>query len=136
MKKNKAMEYTIPLRMDFVSRRKRAKKAVAKIREFIWKHFRTKDVKISSGVNEKIWQKGIENPPRRLRVFIEDKEGKVRVRLKDEKEEIKKETKEEKKVKKEKVKEKPEKEKMERVKGKPGKKDRGKKVKGKVKDID
>jgi large subunit ribosomal protein L31e len=37
---------------------------------------------ISNEVNEKVWHRGIEKPPRKLRVRItEDKEGTITVRL-------------------------------------------------------
>ena len=46
----------------------RAKKAVRYLREFISRHMKNPNVKISTKVNEEIWSRGIRNPPRRIKV--------------------------------------------------------------------
>ncbi len=43
---------------------------------------KAKEVKIEEGVNQKLWSRGIENPPRRIKLEMErDDEGVVSVRL-------------------------------------------------------
>jgi len=85
--------YTIPLGRAWVApRRKRAPRAVRLVREFIERHMKTGGgtgeeedagrLVISNEVNEKIWSRGIEKPPRRIRVRVaKDVEGTVTVYL-------------------------------------------------------
>ncbi len=64
--------YTIPLR-DVINksvRTKRAPRAIKKIREFIKRHMKVEEVKIENSINEKIWERGIEKPPARIRVKV------------------------------------------------------------------
>jgi len=64
-------EYTIPLRKVYeVPRKKRAKVAIRLLREFVMRHVKPDDVYISNKVNEEIWQRSIEKPPRRIRVLV------------------------------------------------------------------
>ena len=63
--------YTIPLRKAFnVPSRKRAKKAMKIVKEFISRHEKIplENIKISNKLNEKIWARGIQKPPRRVKV--------------------------------------------------------------------
>lgn len=89
--------YTIPLgKAWIVPPNKRAPKAIRIIRDFIRRHMKLeakvegeeedeteiKRVIISNEVNEKIWSRGIENPPRKIRVrAAKDKDGNVTVYL-------------------------------------------------------
>ncbi|MEM4700600.1 MAG: 50S ribosomal protein L31e [Candidatus Bathyarchaeia archaeon] len=88
--------YTIPLgKAWIVPPNKRAPKAIRIIRDFIRRHMKLeakrgneeeeetpRRVIISSEVNEKIWSRGIEKPPRKIRVrAAKDKEGNVTVYL-------------------------------------------------------
>ena len=85
--------YTIPLRMAWISpRKKRAPRAVRIIRGFVEKHMKIRTeaegeeeaefLVISNEVNEKIWSRGIEKPPRKIRVrAAKDKEGVITVHL-------------------------------------------------------
>lgn len=61
--------YTIPLR-DVIksSRKKRAAKASRLVKQFIKKRLGVSEVKIDSSLNQKIWSKGAEKPPSRIRV--------------------------------------------------------------------
>ncbi len=79
-------EYVIPLRDAYeASRTRRAKRAVNIIKEFARKHMKAEIVKISSKVNSLIWSRGIEKPPRRIKVVMrKDKEGVVTVLLPEE----------------------------------------------------
>jgi len=61
--------YTIPF--DSVmraTRKKRANKAVRVVKKFISRHMHSDNVKISSALNEQIWSRGIQKPPKKLRV--------------------------------------------------------------------
>ncbi|MEK6852701.1 MAG: 50S ribosomal protein L31e [Nanoarchaeota archaeon] len=116
--------YTIPLRREIekVPRYKRATKAVKAIREFLVRHMRVYDrdlkkVRIERWLNMHIWERGIKNPPTKIRVKAVKDGDIVRVELaelpkKALKEEKKKKKLEEKRSKSEKKKE----EKQEEVK--------------------
>jgi large subunit ribosomal protein L31e len=89
--------YTIPLgKAWIVPPNKRAPKTIRIIRDFIRRHMKLeakvegeeedetelKRVIISNEVNEQIWSRGIENPPRKIRVrAAKDKDGNVTVYL-------------------------------------------------------
>jgi large subunit ribosomal protein L31e len=61
--------YTIPLRRVFEGNRKlRAKRAVALVRTFLKKHMKSETVKIGKSINEKIWERSIQKPPRKVRI--------------------------------------------------------------------
>lgn len=74
-------EYVIPLkRVYFLQRTKRAPRAIRLIKNFVKKHVKAEKVIISNKLNEYIWSRGIERPPRRVRVRIiktEDNVAKV-----------------------------------------------------------
>ena len=85
--------YTIPLRRAWISqRKKRAPRAMRIIRGFVEKHMKIRSeavgeeeaesLVISNEVNEKVWSRGIEKPPRKIRVrAVKDKEGVITVHL-------------------------------------------------------
>lgn len=87
--------YTIPLGRAWISpRKKRAPRAMRLIKSFVERHMKmrgggseegTEEVGrlvISNEVNEKVWSRGIEKPPRKIRVRLaKDKEGIVTVYL-------------------------------------------------------
>jgi large subunit ribosomal protein L31e len=88
--------YTIPLGKALVRPpKKRAPRAMQIIRTFITKHMKLEmhveeeeekeelpKLVISNDVNEKVWGKGIEKPPRKIRVrAAKDKDGNVTVYL-------------------------------------------------------
>jgi large subunit ribosomal protein L31e len=87
--------YTIPLSKAWISPpKKRSPRAMHIIEAFITKHMKlnvraeeeeeelTKKLVITNEVNEKVWDRGIEKPPRKIRVrAAKDKEGKVTVYL-------------------------------------------------------
>ncbi|MHA1377514.1 MAG: 50S ribosomal protein L31e [Candidatus Helarchaeota archaeon] len=61
--------YTIPLgRVTIAKRYKRAKRAIKLVREFLIRHFKAEGLKIEPELNEYIWSRGIEKPPRRVKV--------------------------------------------------------------------
>jgi large subunit ribosomal protein L31e len=89
--------YTIPLgKAWLMPPNKRAPKAIRIIRDFIKRHMKLEARKegeeeeeaepkrliISNEVNEKVWSRGIEKPPRKIRVRVaRDKDGNVTVYL-------------------------------------------------------
>lgn len=85
--------YTIPLgKAWIVPRKKRAPKAARIVRGFVLKHMKVRTeaegeeepekLVIDNQVNEKLWSKGIEKPPRKIKVrVVKDKEGVISVLL-------------------------------------------------------
>lgn len=87
--------YTIPLGKAWIAvPKKRAPRAVRMIRDFVNRHMKfeareeleeeeePKRLVISNEVNERVWRKGIEKPPRKVRVrAAKDKDGNVTVYL-------------------------------------------------------
>ena len=85
--------YTIPLGKAWIAKRKkRAPRAARIVRSFVLKHMKVRTeveeeeeperLVIDNEVNEKLWSRGIEKPPRKIRVrVVKDKEGVVTVRL-------------------------------------------------------
>jgi large subunit ribosomal protein L31e len=88
--------YTIPLQKALVRPpKKRAPRAMQLLKDFVTKHMKIEmkvseeeeeeelpQLIISKEVNEKIWDKGIEKPPRKIRVrAAKDKDGNVTVYL-------------------------------------------------------
>ncbi len=85
--------YTIPLSKAWiVPRKKRAPKAARIVKSFVLKHMKVRTeaegeeeperLVIDNEVNEKLWSKGIEKPPRKIKVrVVKDKEGVVTVLL-------------------------------------------------------
>ena len=86
--------YTIPLRRAWIApRKKRTPRAMRLIRSFVQRHMKVEtEVKgeeeeegrlvISNEVNERLWNRGIEKPPRNIRVrAVKDKEGVVTLYL-------------------------------------------------------
>ena len=66
--------HIIPLRKAFdYPRTKRTKYAIREIKRYIVKHTRKEPV-IDAPVNELIWERGIKNSPRKLKVKIQEEE--------------------------------------------------------------
>ncbi|WVQ63071.1 uncharacterized protein L199_001222 [Kwoniella botswanensis] len=68
-------EYTIHLhkRVHDLSFKKKAPKAIKSIVEFAQKSMGVNDVRISPGLNQAVWARGIRSPPKRIRVRLERK---------------------------------------------------------------
>ena len=63
--------YTIPLRDAFrKARDKRVPYATRLIRNYVKTHAKVGTVKLGSRLNESLWQRGIQKPPRRVRVKV------------------------------------------------------------------
>ncbi|UCE10831.1 MAG: 60S ribosomal protein L31 [Candidatus Thorarchaeota archaeon] len=76
--------YTVPLRKAYWtgSRRKRANRAVRILKEFVERHMKPEELVVQPEVNERIWDRGIEKPPRRIRIrATKNDENLVRVYL-------------------------------------------------------
>lgn len=78
--------YTVPLsRAWVVPRYRRAEKAITVLRAFVERHMKPETILIDTLVNEAIWRRGIEHPPRKIRVKLSrDNENKVTVTLAEE----------------------------------------------------
>jgi large subunit ribosomal protein L31e len=76
--------YTVPLRRIFWtgSRLRRSNRAVRELKDFVQKHMKPEELLIEPDVNERIWQRGIQKPPRKIRVRVtKNSENLVRVYL-------------------------------------------------------
>ena len=77
--------YTVPLGRAWIApRKKHSPRAIRLLRGFIRRHMKADDdsIRITNEVNEKIWSRGIEKPPRKIRIRATvDSEGVVTVRL-------------------------------------------------------
>ena len=67
-------ELTVPLRNAWnITRYKRAPRAIQIIRNEVIRHLKVtpeEEIYIDPSVNEKIWERGIENPPRKIRLTV------------------------------------------------------------------
>jgi len=75
--------YTIPLsRAWILPRNKRAPRATRLVKSFIQRHMKPEVLVVDNEVNEKIWSRGIQKPPRNIRVrAAKDREGVVTIYL-------------------------------------------------------
>lgn len=76
--------YTVPLRKAYWtgSRLRRSNRAVRILREFVERHMKPEELLIQPEVNEEIWSRGIQKPPRRIRIrATKNDENLVRVYL-------------------------------------------------------
>ena len=76
--------YTVPLRKAYWtgSRLKRANRSVRILRQFVERHMKPEEILIQPEVNEVIWGRGIQKPPRRIRIrATKNDENLVRVYL-------------------------------------------------------
>ncbi len=79
--------YTVPLSRAWITaRHKRTRRAVKILREFAEKHMKSEEIKIDTELNERLWNRGITRPPRRITVKMEkDEDGVVTISLPEEK---------------------------------------------------
>ncbi|MEX2680866.1 MAG: 50S ribosomal protein L31e [Candidatus Sigynarchaeota archaeon] len=75
--------YIVPLSRAYASPRKyRAKKAIIILREFFKRHMKPTELVILPEVNDEIWSRSIERPPRKLKIrATKSIEGKVTLYL-------------------------------------------------------
>ena len=63
--------FNIPLREAFEKQRnRRASNASKIVKEFLIKHMKTENIKVGKSINDAIWKKGIQNPPRKIRIHV------------------------------------------------------------------
>ena len=81
--KNSERKYIIPLKREFnkVPNYQRTSKATKAIRNFIKKHMKVDEVKISKELNLKIWSRGRKNPPVKVEVKTIQEDGFAHVTL-------------------------------------------------------
>ncbi len=88
--KNTERTYNVPLRKEYlkVASWRRTEKAVTAVKDFLVRHMKSKEVKLSKPLNEKLWEHGIKNPPHHIKITVnKDAEGVVRAKLYGEKDE-------------------------------------------------
>ncbi|RLG35588.1 50S ribosomal protein L31e [Methanosarcinales archaeon] len=74
--------YTIPLRgVKRVPRWKRAKKAISDIKAYLTRHTKSENLVLDKSINEKVWARGAEKPPSKIRVKVVEEDGAVRAEL-------------------------------------------------------
>ena len=75
--------YTVPLTRAWIAaRHKRTKRAVNVLREFAEQHMKSSEIKIDTELNERLWNRGITRPPRKITVRMErDEDGVVTIFL-------------------------------------------------------
>ncbi|MDI6718461.1 MAG: 50S ribosomal protein L31e [Methanomicrobiales archaeon] len=78
--------YVIPMiQTKRVPRWTRASRAVKEVRQYLARHMKSDDIKIDASINEKIWSRGAENPPPRIRVrAMKFEDGQVQAELAEE----------------------------------------------------
>lgn len=83
MREGEERIYTIPLRREFLKapRWRRSEKAVKAVREFLMRHTKADIVLLDNSVNEKIWERGAQKPPRKIRVRVRLEDGVARATL-------------------------------------------------------
>ena len=64
--------YTIPLRKEWlkVPRWRRSKRAIDALQNYVQKHTKTENVRISTWLNEAVWKHGGKNPPAKVEVEV------------------------------------------------------------------
>lgn len=84
--KLKEQVYVIPLgKVRRVPRWRRSAKAMKDIREFLGHHMKSEDVKLDASINEKVWSRGSQKPPARIRVrAMKLEDGQVQAELAEE----------------------------------------------------
>ena len=74
--------YTIPLKaVKKAPRWKRSNRAIALIREYLMKHTKSEYIMIDTTINEKVWARGSQKPPSKIRVKVTEEEDIIRAEL-------------------------------------------------------
>ena len=74
--------YTIPLKaVKKAPRWKRSNRAIALIREYLIKHTKSEYILIDTTINEKVWARGSQKPPSKIRVKVTEDEDIIRAEL-------------------------------------------------------
>ncbi len=74
--------FNIPLRDAFDKpRTKRAEVATDIVRNFLTKHMKSENIKMGNSINQEIWKRGIQKPPRKIRIHALKEENIVYAEL-------------------------------------------------------
>jgi large subunit ribosomal protein L31e len=86
VEKLKEQIYIIPLIMTRrVPRWQRSRRAVTEIRDYLHRHMKSDDVLLDASINERVWSRGAEKPPSRIRVrAMKFEDGQVQAELAEE----------------------------------------------------
>ncbi|HUU76636.1 MAG TPA: 50S ribosomal protein L31e [Methanoregulaceae archaeon] len=78
--------YIIPLRdAKRAPRWKRSSTAIKDIRKYLAKHMKSEDVKLDASINERVWARGSQKPPSRIRIrAMKFEDGQVQAELAEE----------------------------------------------------
>ncbi|NYT05087.1 MAG: 50S ribosomal protein L31e [Methanomicrobiales archaeon] len=86
VEKLKEQIYIIPLRdVKKAPRWKRSNRAIKEVRSYLAKHMKSDDVKLDRSINEHVWARGSEKPPRSIRIrAMKFEDGQVQAELAEE----------------------------------------------------
>ncbi len=74
--------YTIPLRdVKKAPRWKRSNRAIAVIMEYLKRHTKSEDIFLDATINEKVWERGSQKPPSKIRVRVTEEEDIIKAEL-------------------------------------------------------
>ncbi len=75
--------YIIPLRKARQApRQRRTGRAAKLVREFLKKHMKSDEIKLDPKLNSKLWERGVQHPPSKIRVrVVKQDDGSVEVSL-------------------------------------------------------
>jgi large subunit ribosomal protein L31e len=74
--------YTIPLRaVKKAPRWKRSNRAITLIREFLERHTKSDYIVLDRTINEKVWARGSQKPPSKIRVKVTEEEDVIKAEL-------------------------------------------------------
>ncbi len=75
--------YIIPLRdTRRAPRWKRCNTAIKDIRKYLARHMKSEDIKLDRSINEKVWERGAEKPPTKIRIrAMKMEDGQVQAEL-------------------------------------------------------
>ena len=74
--------YTIPLRaVKKAPRWKRSNRAITLIREYLMRHTKSEYIVLDGKINEKVWARGSQKPPSKIRVKVTEEEDVITAEL-------------------------------------------------------
>ncbi|MHC1610007.1 MAG: 50S ribosomal protein L31e [Candidatus Methanospirareceae archaeon] len=74
--------YTIPLRaVKKAPRWKRSNRAITVIREYLIRHTKSEYIVLDREINERVWARGSQKPPSKIRVKVREEEGVIKAEL-------------------------------------------------------
>ncbi|KUG20940.1 MAG: 50S ribosomal protein L31e [Methanomicrobiaceae archaeon] len=78
--------YIVPLReVKRAPRWKRSNTAIKDIRKFLERHMKSDEIKLDQSINEKVWERGSQKPPRKIRIrAMKFEDGQVQAELAEE----------------------------------------------------